>query len=152
MAFKLVSSLGGAYDPALYQFTGTGRIPLGSVVRRTTSGEGRGYVTVAANTDGGSEIVGVAASAVIGANSYDINVIPIISGPGGQLWEADCANNTASGQRLVRNGLSSADVLNNSTTDIGTGTGIFMNVREIGAVGDKRMLGYFCIDPNGYGK
>jgi len=56
----------------------------------------------------------------------------------GQIWEADCTNNTAANQRLNRHALSSGVAVNNTSSDVTDNTGVITILRTIGAASDKK--------------
>ena len=59
----------------------------------------------------------------------------------GQIWEADCTNATLASQLFIRQVLTDAATVNNSTTDTAGPTGVFEPVQIIGATGDKKLRG-----------
>jgi len=67
---------------------------------------------------------------------------PVVSGPG-QLWVADCNANTASNQLNKAHAMTSAGVVNNTSTTNATTAGIFVALKAVGASTDKKLLGYF---------
>ena len=141
MAFKIVTQSPNA--PAL-DYTADASISFtqGSVAYRDTS-------TGEIKEDAGSNeattltIEAIIAKTVTSASSNPtIRAYPIISGPG-QLWEADCTNNTAANQLNKAHLLTSAlAVANTNTTDTSTG-GVFIALKIIGVASDKKLLGYF---------
>lgn len=76
------------------------------------------------------------------ASNPTINAYPIISGPG-QLWIADCTNNTASNQLNKAHALTSATAVANTSTTDATTAGVFVALKQVGAASDKKLLGYF---------
>ena len=59
----------------------------------------------------------------------------------GQIWEADCTNATLATQLFIRQALTDAATVNNSTTDTAGATGVFEPYQLIGATGDKKLRG-----------
>ena len=57
----------------------------------------------------------------------------------GQLWEGDCTNATLASQLFIRQALTDAGTINNSTSDTAGPTGIVEPVQIIGATGDKKL-------------
>lgn len=88
-------------------------------------------------------IIAVAQSTLT-ASSSGTKAILIQHGPV-QLWEADTTNNTASTQLFERSALTDHDHLNNSGSDVGNTTGVFMPIAVVGAASDKKLLGYFLL-------
>ncbi|OGJ58621.1 hypothetical protein A2635_03980 [Candidatus Peribacteria bacterium RIFCSPHIGHO2_01_FULL_51_9] len=86
-------------------------------------------------------IWGVAAE-TIGTGATTIKVIPI-TGPG-QIWEADCTNDThASNQLFESCALTDHAYLSNTASDVTGATGVFTPYANVGAVGNRKMLGEF---------
>ena len=84
----------------------------------------------------------IAKTETTGASNPVVIGFPIISGPG-QLWVADCNANTASNQLNKAHALTSAGVVNNTSTTNATTAGIFVALKVVGATTEKKLLGYF---------
>ena len=141
MAFKALSQ--SPNIPAL-DFTADASVSftLGSVGYRDTS---TGEIKEDA---GGSEATTITIECVIAATETSaasnplIRAIPIAHGPV-QLWEADCNANTASNQLNKAHALTSALLVNNTSTTSATTAGVFVALKIIGAASEKKLLGYF---------
>lgn len=142
MAFKLIRQVGGQTEASAYEMLGSGEILTGDVVQVLSTQA----AVIRANSKEASVTVSTifavaASSTAAGASGTTmIKVIPIVSG---QLWEADCASNTATNQIMCRNLISSASVVTNSSTNTTTALGVFLVYNYIGAVSDKKVIGEF---------
>ena len=133
MAFKLV---GGFPDNFAIEMPVTAGVAIatgdlvainGNVVERATSSS-----TV-------HTIFGVAAE-TISTSAALLKVIPVCQG---QLWEADCTNNTAANQLLESCALTDHANLSNTSSDVAGATGVFLPLALVGAVGNKKVIGEF---------
>ena len=85
-------------------------------------------------------IVGVAAETV-STTATTIKVIPVCQG---QIWLADCTNNThASNQLFESCALTDHVTLSNTSSDVTGPTGVFLPFANVGGVTNKKMLGEF---------
>jgi len=142
MAFRLVRGVGINVEPTVVSVYASGCIWPGSVVDNpcfmvTANG---GYVQAAASTSTGTSIFGVSLDYCQGRSDTMIKVIPIVPG---QLWEADCTNNTNTAHILSRHRLTNSLTLANTGVDYSSVTGIFMAYNVTGATGDNKILGTF---------
>jgi len=141
MAFKL-SSQSPNMPKVEYTADASTSYTLGSVAYRDTS---TGEIKEDA---GGSEATVLTIECVIAktetsaASNPRIESFPIISGPG-QLWIADCTNNTAADQLNKAHALTSALAVANTSTTDATTAGVFVAIATVGAASDKKLLGYF---------
>lgn len=62
---------------------------------------------------------------------------------GSQLWEADCAANTASTHALVVHDMSTALLVDNTATTDASTNGIFLGLKVVGAAADRKLIGKF---------
>lgn len=77
-----------------------------------------------------------------GSSAPKIDIHPIISGPQ-QLWIADTNANTADNQLNKAHDLTSAGVVDNTSTTDATTAGVWVAVANVGAASDKKQIGYF---------
>ena len=84
-------------------------------------------------------IFGVAKETITTADAL-IKVVPIIQG---QVWEVDCASNTASNQLFESAVLTDHDTVNNTSSDVAGPTAVFMPFALKGVAGDKKLIGEF---------
>lgn len=76
------------------------------------------------------------------SNPVNVDVIPIVGGPG-QLFVVDCTNVTAANQLYKRQGLTNSVTIANTSSDTTGNTGIFVPIGLVGGIGGTQMLGYF---------
>lgn len=81
-------------------------------------------------------VFGVAQAAV--TTTASVGSVRCIMVQQGQIWEADCTNNTAANQQLNRHALTSGVAVNNTSSDVTDNTGVVTMIRKIGAVSDKK--------------
>lgn len=87
-----------------------------------------------------SQIVFVSSQSLVSnAAAQYINAIPILDD---QLFEADCTNVTATTQLYIRQALTDANTVNNTTSDTAANTGVFYPIAISGGVGSKKLIGY----------
>ena len=85
-------------------------------------------------------VVGVAANTITTDDAL-IKVIPFVQG---QIWEVDMTSNThATNQTLESYALTDHVAVANDSTDVTGATGVFLLLRPVGAVADKKALGEF---------
>jgi len=135
VGFKLVRCIGGVTEAAMIEVVGSGTILTGDLVQKEPQGQGY-TATRASSTTGVADVIGVAQTDLASGTGV-INIIPCMPG---QLWEATCTNATATGQIFMRNALSSASSVNNSTTDVLGTTGVIQIWKQIGATSDNKAL------------
>ena len=75
------------------------------------------------------------------ANTARIEAYPI-GGPG-QLFVADTNANTANNQLNKAHAMTSATIVNNTSSHVATSAGVFVALRSVGAASDKKLIGYF---------
>lgn len=83
----------------------------------------------------------IAETATSAASSPLINATPIVDG---QLWVADCTNNTAENQLNKAHLLTDGGTVNNTSTHSTDVNAVFIALRIIGAASDKKLLGRFA--------
>ena len=133
MAARLVS------DPAASQrfelvTSGSTAITRGALVFITFASD---RVDPATSTTGTTITnIGVAAE-TIASTGTEIDVI--LLNPS-QIWEIDCAADTAANQVLNRHSMSTSLVVDNTGTDISTTLGIWLMLARVGAAGDRKAL------------
>ena len=66
----------------------------------------------------------------------------VINGPG-QLWVADCAADAIDTHLNLAHIMTSATIVNNTTTASESSAGVFVALAVVGASSDKKLLGYF---------
>ena len=140
MAFKLVSSAGSVYEPAVVNLPASGVIRANSVVIFDTSA---GYVSPATSTLAtGTSIVGVALDYLQGASDVFTRVILFNDN---QLWEGDVLNLISTAQVLKRFRLYDSVTVENSTYDQSLSiNGVFQCLAVSGATtGSAKVIGRF---------
>jgi hypothetical protein len=135
MAFKLVGGMPGDSFAVLLPVTAGVAIAEGdlldingNVVQRATSSS-----TICT-------ILAVAAETISTA-ATSIKATLICQG---QLWEADCTNNTAANQLLESCALTDHAYLSNTSTDVTGPTGVFLPMGLVGAAANKKVIGEFA--------
>lgn len=136
MAFRLV---GGMPENFAVEYP----VTAGTAIARGVVLAINGNVVEAAGASATIHTIMAVSAESIGTSPSKILAIPI-TGPG-QIWEADTVNNThASNQLLESCVLNSTGLLvDNTASDVTGPTGVFTILNNIGAVGDKKVLGEF---------
>lgn len=152
MAFRLVSAGGNNVEPTMLEVYASGAIAVGDHVSHVLYGghyTSQQYVSRLGSATTAYTLFAIAAEPVTSGTKY-IKVIPINSA---QIWEADCTAATNINQRYKTNALSTYAYVANSVASISGaigGTGVWFNLREVGATSENRMLGRFN-PPNNLG-
>jgi hypothetical protein len=136
MAFKLRS---GFPETQAFSYP----VTAGTAITAGTVLVINGNVVAAADANATIHTIVAVAAESIGTGPSSILAIPIL-GPG-QVWEADCVNNTHASNQLFESGIldSTGLLFNNTASDVTGPTGVFTPFANVGAVADKKVLGEF---------
>lgn len=136
MAFRLVSGMPENFA-VQYPVTAGTAITAGTVlvINGNVVAAGDANATIHTIVAVAAESIGTAPAVILG--------IPI-TGPG-QIWEADTVNDTHASNQLFESGIlnSTGLLFNNTASDVTGATGVFTPFANVGAVGDRKVLGEF---------
>ena len=145
MAFKLVSAGGNNVEPTMIEVLASGAIYVGDHVSHKTNGNQ--YTAAQTVTRLGSATTAHTLFAIAAeANTSGTKYIKVILINSAQIWEADTTASTDMNQRYKANALADPNYVANSVASTSAtigGTGVWFNLREVGATTDKTMLGRF---------
>lgn len=114
-------------------------ITAGNILQLDTTNNGVKIATATSTTDTVNAIECVAVETLAtSAVAAQINAIPINSQ---QLWEADCTNNTAANQLYLRQILTDAGTVANTSSDTATTSAFFLPLMISGIASDKKLIG-----------
>lgn len=134
MAFTLI---GGYPDKFVIEAT----VTAGTAITRGDLLDINGNVLQRATSSSTIHTIFAVADETISTSDTKIKVIPIAQG---QIWEANCTNNTHATNQLYESyALTDHTNLANDSTDVTNQTGVFMLMGNIGAVSNKKCIGQF---------
>lgn len=98
-------------------------------------------VVVLVTASVGSNITSLwVAAQTVASTATECAFIPVLPH---QIWEADCANNTATNQLLKMHVAGNDNLINNTSTSSTAIGGVFEAIKMVGAAGDKKLHGRF---------
>lgn len=137
MAIKAINKVPGIGDLDLLGVDNTAFTANSLVYRDTTNGVIKEATSTAGNT---LNIFGITNKSQTTTTSTEIRITPLVDG---LFVVADCTANTAANQLMKTHTLTDARTINNTSTTSGTTWGVFVALKQVGAAGDKKLMGYF---------
>lgn len=137
--------------PSFVTVPASGTIRRGSVVDFSRTNK---RVEPSSSSSTYTTIFGISLDFVEGASDAKVRIVPFASG---QLWEADCANITHTGQLMIKHGLSDFGFINNTAVDQSVATGVFLayglgsTVYASLSSTTMKLIGEFIRSPVGWG-